>query len=64
MLKVALYAVATPEGYAKFTHAALQHDDGTWSSKLGAGPLIHHRSAESLCGPTYGKIVMVYVKIK
>ena len=64
LLKVAVYATVTTDGKAKCTHAALQHDDGTWSSKLGSGPLIRHRTAESVSGPIYGEVVLVYVKKK
>ena len=50
-LKVALYA---DDG--KFQHAAAQTPDGAWRSKMGRGPLIEHRSAESLSGGPYGEV--------
>ena len=47
--KVALYEV---EG--KFQHAAVQMPNGAWRSKMGEGPVIEHRSPESLAGGIYG----------
>ena len=47
--KVALYEV---EG--KFQHAAAQMPNGAWRSKMGEGPVIEHRSPESLSGGIYG----------
>ena len=47
--KVALYE---EEGVLK--HAALQTPDGRWRSKMGRGPVIEHRSPESLSGGMYG----------
>ena len=49
-LKVALYE---EQGEAK--HAAVQMPNGHWRSKLGYGPLIEHRSPESLSGGMYGE---------
>lgn len=38
--RIVLYATKSAEGHIqKITHAALQEPDGTWSSKLGQGPL-------------------------
>ena len=48
--KVALYEV---QGQAK--HAALQMPNGRWRSKMGRGPLIEHRSPESLSDGIYGE---------
>ena len=50
-LKVALYA---DEG--KFQHAAAQMSNGAWRSKMGEGPVIEHRSPESLAGRMYGEV--------
>ena len=47
--KVALYE---EEGVLK--HAALQTPDGRWRSKMGRGPVIEHRSPESLSDGIYG----------
>ena len=47
--KVALY-----EQQDAWTHAALQTPHGTWLSKMGQGPVIEHRSPESLAGGPYG----------
>ena len=50
-LKVALYV---DEG--KFQHAAAQMPNGAWRSKMGEGPVIEHRSPESLAGRMYGEV--------
>ena len=47
--KVALYEV---QGEMK--HAAAQMPNGRWRSKMGQGPVIEHRSPESLAGGMYG----------
>jgi hypothetical protein len=46
------------------THGALQLRDGTWTSKLGSGPLIHHDTPEALIGPSYGRPIAVYVRAR
>ena len=48
--KVALY-----ETQGVWTHAAVQMPNGTWRSKMGEGPVIEHRSPESLAGGVYGE---------
>lgn len=59
--KVAVYATKRPDGQLKqYTHAAVQDADGTWTSKLGSGPLIRHRTAEAVGGGLYGEVVRVY----
>lgn len=59
--KVAVYAKRLPDGRLKeYTHAAVQEADGTWTSKLGSGPLIRHRTAEAVAGGSYGEVVRVY----
>ena len=61
--KVAVYATRLPNGKLKeYTHAAVQEIDGTWTSKLGSGPLIRHRTAEAVGGGTYGEVVRVYAR--
>ena len=47
--KVALYEV---QGEAK--HATVQVPNGRWRSKMDHGPVIEHRSPESLSGGMYG----------
>ena len=47
--KVALY-----EDRGLWEHAALQTSDGRWRSKMGEGPLIEHRSPDSLSDGIYG----------
>ena len=49
--KVALY-----EAQGEWTHAAAQSPNGAWRSKMGEGPLIEHRSPESLSGGIYGDV--------
>ena len=49
--KVALY-----ETEGVWTHAAMQVPNGAWRSKMGEGPLIEHRSPESLAGGPYGNV--------
>ncbi len=48
--KVALYEI---QGAAK--HVAIQMPNGLWRSKMGKGPVIEHRSPESLSGGMYGE---------
>ena len=47
--KVALY-----EEGGVWEHAAVQTLSGRWRSKMGRGPVIEHRSPESLSGGIYG----------
>lgn len=47
--KVALY-----EQQGEWQHAAIQTPNGRWRSKMGIGPVIEHRSPESLSGGMYG----------
>ena len=54
--KVALY-----EDQGDFQHAALQMPNGRWRSKMGQGPVIEHRSPESLSGGMYGDVA-VYMR--
>ena len=50
--KVALYADAGGE----WTHAARQRPDGWWTSKLGEGVDILHRTPRALVGEVYGEV--------
>jgi hypothetical protein len=50
--KVALYAVKTDD----WLHAAVQEANGEWSSKLGSGYDIRHKSPHCVEGLLYGKI--------
>ncbi len=47
--KVALY-----EADSEYQHASIQMPNGAWRSKMGEGPVIEHRSPESLSGGIYG----------
>ena len=48
--KVALY-----EAQGQMQHAAAQMPNGRWRSKMGRGPVIEHRTPESLSGGIYGE---------
>src|SRR5262249_39655961 len=60
--KVVLYAHVRANGVVECTHGSRQLADGTWTSKLGQGPLIGHMTPESVAGPSYGKPIHLYVK--
>lgn len=62
--KIVLYAKVHPNKRVECTHGARQLADGTWTSKLGAGPLIRHATPHSVAGPSYGKPIAVYVKAR
>ena len=62
--KIVLYAKKKKDGSIECTHGARQLADGTWTSKLGGGPLIRHDTPESVAGPSYGKPVAVYVRAR
>ena len=49
--KVALY-----EEQGVWKHAAVQTPGGRWRSKMGKGPVIEHRSPESLSEGHYGNV--------
>jgi len=55
--KVALYAIRQDD----WTHAAVQDASGAWSSKLGDGFDIRHKTPHCVAGPLYGT-VMCYLK--
>ncbi len=50
--KVALYA----DDLGDWTHAARQLPDGWWTSKLGQGVDIRHRTSQALIGEVYGAV--------
>ena len=62
--KVVLYAKVQAGGTLECTHGSRQLADGTWTSKLGSGPLIRHNTPDSLTGPSYGRPVHVYVRAR
>jgi hypothetical protein len=39
------------------THAALQLENGEWTSKIGRFEDIHHKTAAAVEGPIYGRMV-------
>ena len=49
--KIALY-----EQQGLWTHAAVQQSNGRWRSKMGRGPVIEHRSPDSLSNGAYGEV--------
>ena len=49
--KIALY-----EDQGVWEHATVQMPNGAWRSKMGPGPVIEHRSPESLSGGPYGEV--------
>lgn len=54
--KVALYGVGAP-GHETPTHAALQLENGEWTSKLGPFEDITHSLPDDVNGPVYGHVV-------
>jgi hypothetical protein len=60
--KVVLFANVKANGVVECTHGARQLADGTWTSKLGQGPLIRHATPDSVAGPSYGRPIYLYVK--
>lgn len=61
--KIALYANFKADGKMQATHASRQLPDGTWTSKLGGGAQIRHRTPDALSGPCYGTPIALYVKV-
>lgn len=55
--KIALYG-KTQSGMTVPTHAALQQDDGEWTSKLGPYEDIVHANPDDVCGPLYGQVIL------
>jgi hypothetical protein len=62
--KIVLYAKVLKNGQLECTHGARQLADGTWTSKLGGGPLIRHKTPAAVGGPSYGRPIAVYVKVR
>lgn len=56
-LKVALYAITSDD----WLHAAIQEPSGEWSSKLGNGYDIRHKTPQCVEGPAYG-VVMGFMR--
>ena len=52
--KVALY-----EKQSVWKHTAIQTPSGRWRSKMGKGPVIEHRTPESLSGRMYGNVTTI-----
>jgi type VI secretion system secreted protein VgrG len=63
MEKIVLYGKRGANGL-ECTHASRQLTDGTWTSKLGQGPLIRHDTPDSVDGPSYGHPLAVYVRAR
>ncbi len=62
-IKVVVYAKTNLDGsIQEITHGAIQRPNGTYSSKLGRGPQVRHKTPEDLSGPAYGEPVAVYTK--
>lgn len=61
--KVVLYA-HVKGGKIECTHGSRQLADGTWTSKLGQGPLIRHATPDSVSGPSYGRPIAVYIRLR
>jgi hypothetical protein len=61
--KIVLYGMMKG-GRVVCTHGARQLADGTWTSKLGGGPLIRHKTPDSVDGPSYGVPIAVYVRTR
>jgi hypothetical protein len=61
--KIVLYG-KKKDGKTVCTHGSRQLADGTWTSKLGQGALIRHKTPGAVSGPDYGKPIAVYVKAR
>jgi hypothetical protein len=61
--KIVLYG-KHQNGRVVCTHGSRQQRNGTWTSKLGAGPLIRHPGPGSVNGPSYGQPIAVYVRAR
>lgn len=62
--KIVVYGVKlrAPSPRIAVTHGARMDEDGTFISKLGSYPLIRHRDAHAVSGPSYGTPVAVYAR--
>ena len=56
--KIVLYA----DSKGNCTHGSWQNIDGTWTSKLGSGPLIRHAVPDVFGANDYGHPIAVYVR--
>ena len=54
--KIALYGKGSP-GAEIPTHAALQLENGEWTSKIGPFEDINHATANAVDGPVYGRVI-------
>ena len=54
--KIALYGKGQP-GAEIPTHAALQLQNGEWTSKIGQSEDIDHKTAQAVEGPLYGRVI-------
>jgi hypothetical protein len=59
--KLAIYGRGQP-GSEVPTHAALQLEDGQWTSKIGSFEDITHKTPAAVEGPVYGKVVCYLVR--
>ena len=59
---IVLYGKRDETGGVEITHAARALADGTFTSKLGRGPLIRHATLTDLAGGFYGMPVAVYYR--
>jgi hypothetical protein len=62
--KIVLYAKKGKNGQIVCTHGSRQLADGTWTSKLGSGPLVRHATPEAVGGPSYGRPIAVYIRAR
>ena len=53
--KIAIFGIKPPNAEAVPTHAALQLDNGEWTSKLGPFEDVVHRDVNAVNGPVYGR---------
>ena len=54
--KIAIFGNGN-EGEEEPTHAALQLENGEWTSKMGTLEDIRHKTPDAVRGPLYGKII-------
>lgn len=64
MDKLVLYGKKRADSTVEPSHLARQLADGSWSSKLGALPLIRHATPEDLSGSTCGVPIAVYTRAR
>lgn len=61
--KLALYGKGAM-GSEMPMHAALQLNDGTWTSKLGTCEDVTHDAAEDAEGPEYGRVICYFSRLR